>query len=141
MWDPTPQNQRLYRIRWLTLGTSPRRSPRPHRSIVHLVLAAGMVSFIGLLWSFFRQTLPDGGVAFGNERQDTSSPEAIVAQCEVFMRKNLLTGTAHGHDYSFNQPSSYKYSPSQWLWGKTSSAISRQAIVYKQTPFLRSTEY
>ena len=83
------------------------------------MLAAVMVSFTGLVWSLFRQNLPDGGVAFGDEKQDTASPEAIVAQCETFMRENLRTGTAYGHNYSFNQPSSFKYSPSQWLWGKT----------------------
>ena len=77
-----------------------------------------MASLTGLLWSMFRNTLPDGGVAFGDEEQDTSSLDAIVSQCEIFMRKNLLTGTAYGYNYSFNQPSSFKYSPSQWLWGK-----------------------
>jgi len=90
-----------------------------------LSLGITMVSFMGLLWSVFRDTLPDGGITFGDEEQDTSSPAAIVSQCEKFMRKNLLTGTAYGHTYSFNQPSSYKYSPSQWLWGETSSAFFR----------------
>ena len=78
-----------------------------------------MFSFTDFLWSFFRKALPDGGLAFGDEEQDTSSPAAIVTQCEVFMRKNHLTGTAYGYNYSYNQPSSYKYSPSQWLWGET----------------------
>jgi hypothetical protein len=82
-----------------------------------------MFSFIALLRSWFRDTLPDGGITFGDEEQNTSSPEAIVSQCEIFMRKNLLTGTAYGHNYSFNQPSSFKYSPSQWLWGKTSALL------------------
>ena len=73
----------------------------------------------------FRSTLPDGGRAFGDEEQDTSSPAAIVAQCETFMSKNLATGSAHGIEYSFNQPSSYKYSRSQWLWGETALRVYR----------------
>lgn len=81
-----------------------------------------MVSFTGLLWSLFRNTLPDGGVAFGDDEQDTSSVEAIISQCEIFMTKNHLNGTAYGHNYSFNQPSTFKYSPSQWLWGEIRSA-------------------
>jgi hypothetical protein len=84
-----------------------------------------MVFFTGLLWSLFRHTLPDGGITFGDEKQNTSSPAAIVSQCEVFMRKNLLTGSAYGYNYSFNQPSSFKYSPSQWLWGKLSAGQVR----------------
>jgi len=79
------------------------------------------MSITEYLWSLLRKTLPDGGVAFGDENQDLSTSAAIVTQCEAFMRKNLLTGEAHGHEYSFNQPSSFKYSPSQWLWGRHSS--------------------
>ena len=118
-WDQPPKNQRLIPIECLSLGTFPRRNPRLGRYVAFLVLSIAMVSFTALLWSLFRQTLPDGGVAFGDEEQDTSSPAAIVSQCEIFLRKNLLTGEAFGHKYSFNQPSSFKYSPSQWLWGKT----------------------
>ena len=51
-------------------------------------------------------------------QQNTSSPAAIMAQCESFLERNRLTGDAFGYEYSFNQPSSHKYSPSQWLWGK-----------------------
>ena len=65
-----------------------------------------------------RSTLPDGGIVYGNEPQNTSSLTAITSQCETFLNKNLLTGAAYGYDYSFNQPSQFKYSPSQWLWGK-----------------------
>ena len=78
-----------------------------------------IASMMGLFWSYIRDTLPDGGIVFGNETQDTSTPEAIVSQCKTFMTRNLLTGTAYGHNYSFNQPSAYKYSPSQWLWGES----------------------
>ena len=73
----------------------------------------------------FRPRLPDGARAFGDEEQDTSSPAAIVAHCEMFMKKNLVTGSAHGMEYSFNRPSSYKYSLSQWLWGETALRVSR----------------
>lgn len=96
-----------------------RFSPDPPIGL--LLLVAAMVSFTSLYWALVRDTLPDGGVVFGDEEQDTSSPQAIVAQCELFMQKNLLTGSAFGYNYSFNRPSSFKYSPSQWLWGKVSS--------------------
>ena len=78
---------------------------------------------MGYLWSTFHKTLPDGGVAYGSEKQDTSTVTAITIQCRNFLRKNLHIGTAYGYEYSFNQPSSYKYSPSQWLWGKTFSKV------------------
>lgn len=97
-----------------------------------------MFSFIDLLRSWFRDPLPDGGIAFGDEEQDTSSSEAIVSQCEIFMRKNLLTGTAHGHKYSFNQPSSFKYSPSQWLWGKTPPLLGLLSRIMLFTPPFQS---
>lgn len=72
------------------------------------------------LLSLYRKgSLPDGGRAYGDEEQDTSSLAAIVSQCEKFLRKNLVTGTAFGFEYSFDKPSSYKYSASQWLWGET----------------------
>ena len=122
-WDGPPKNHRLTGIKWL-LTRGPRHDRRPGRYFVFLffsVFSMATLSFAGLLWSFFRHTLPHGGISFGDEEQDTSSPAAIVSQCEIFMRKNLLTGTAYGYNYSFNQPSSYKYSPSQWLWGKSSS--------------------
>jgi hypothetical protein len=67
--------------------------------------------------SLFRKELPDGGRRYGDEEQDTSSLAAIVSQCETFQRKNLVTGSAFGFDYSFNRPSAYKYNASQWLWG------------------------
>ena len=70
--------------------------------------------------SLFRKALPDGGRRYGDEEQDTSSLAAIVSQCETFQRKNLVTGSAFGFDYSFNRPSSYKYDASQWLWGMVS---------------------
>jgi hypothetical protein len=127
-WDRPPENQRLNQIESLTLGTFPQRHPHRRRYAIFLMLSIAMVSFTGLLWSLFRDTLPDGGVTFGDEEQDTSSPAAIFSQCEVFMRKNLLTGTAYGYNYSFNQPSSFKYSPSQWLWGKTFSAFFRRLL-------------
>jgi hypothetical protein len=114
--DRPPKTPRLNRIEFLTLGAFSRPRRRRHALVVLLVFA--MVSFSSLYWAFLRDTLPDGGVVFGDEEQDTSSRAAIVAQCEIFMNKNLLTGTAFGYQYSFNQPSSFKYSPSQWLWGK-----------------------
>ena len=101
----------------------PRRIPFRRRGFTFLLLATAMVSFLSLLWSLFRHVLPDGGIIFGDEEQNTSSPAAIVSQCEIFMRENLRTGTAYGYNYSFNQPSSFKYSPSQWLWGEKSSAF------------------
>ena len=70
------------------------------------------------LISLFRDSLPDGGRRFGDEDQDTTSLAAIISQCERFQKKNLVTGTAFGFKYSFNRPSSYKYSASQWLWGR-----------------------
>jgi len=123
-WDQALQDRRLHPVKWLDLGAFRRRKYR--RYAIFFVLAIAMVSLTGLLWSMFRNTLPDGGVAFGDEEQDTSSIDAIVSQCEIFMRKNLLTGTAYGYNYSFNQPSSFKYSPSQWLWGKVISGVFRQ---------------
>lgn len=121
-WDRPAKTQRLSDIEFLTLGSFPHPRNRCRRCYaLFLLLAAAMVSFANLYWALVRDTLPDGGVVFGDEEQDTSSPEAIVSQCELFMQKNLLTGSAFGYDYSFNQPSSFKYSPSQWLWGKISS--------------------
>ena len=75
------------------------------------------------LISLFRQALPDGGRAFGDEEQETSTPAAIVLQCKTFLNKNLVAGAAFGYHYSFNKPSSYKYSASQWLWGETASGL------------------
>lgn len=51
--------------------------------------------------------------------QDTSTPEKIVDQAYKFLEQNLITGThkEYGFQYSFSMPSSYKYGPSQWLWG------------------------
>lgn len=119
-WD-RPRNKRpLNYIELLNLGNFPRPRVRCRRRYaLYLVVAIAMVSFGSIYWAFVRDTLPDGGVVFGNEEQDTSSPEAIVSQCQQFMSKNLLTGSTFGYNYSFNQPSSFKYSPSQWLWGKT----------------------
>ena len=133
-WDHALPNQRLLPIKSLNLGAFRRRKFLSHRYAIFLVLAIAMASLTGLLWSMFRNTLPDGGVAFGDEEQDTSSLEAIVSQCEIFMRKNLLTGTAYGYNYSFNQPSSFKYSPSQWLWGKILSGLFRQASCVVSSP-------
>ena len=78
-----------------------------------------VLGLMPLLTGKMRPRLSDGGVAFrdGKQQQHTSSPEAIVKQCEVFMKRNHLIGAAYGHNYSFNQPSGVKYSPSQWLWG------------------------
>lgn len=67
--------------------------------------------------SFFRKSLSDGGKRYGNEKQDTSSVAAIIAQSKTFQCKNLVTGAAFGLTFSFNRPSTYKYSASQWLWG------------------------
>jgi hypothetical protein len=122
-WDRPAKMQRLSDIKFLTLGSfpHPRNRCRRRYALFLLLLAAAMVSFASLYWTLVRDTLPDGGVVFGDEEQDTSSPAAIVSQCEQFMQKNLLTGSAFGYDYSFNQPSSFKYSPSQWLWGKIPS--------------------
>ena len=118
----------LDHIEFEHVGTFHQSNPHQHPSSTFCLLSNPMVSLTGLLWSFFRDTLPDGGIAFGDEEQETSSPAAIVSQCEIFMRKNLLTGTAYGHDYSFNRPSSFKYSPSQWLWGEKSSAFFRLVL-------------
>ena len=54
--------------------------------------------------------------------QDTSTPERIVTQAYDFLERNLITGNhkEYGFDYSFSMPSSYKYGPSQWLWGISS---------------------
>lgn len=51
--------------------------------------------------------------------QDTRTPEKIVAQAYAFLERNLITGRhdEYGYEYSFSMPSSYKYGPSQWLWG------------------------
>lgn len=51
--------------------------------------------------------------------QDTSTPERIATQAYGFLERNLLTGRhkEYGMQYSFSMPSSYKYGPSQWLWG------------------------
>jgi hypothetical protein len=59
-----------------------------------------------------------GGRVYGpGTEQDTSSPEKIVTQAYKFLDQNLVTGTLNGFRYSFSKPSSYKYGPSQWLWG------------------------
>ena len=51
--------------------------------------------------------------------QDTRTPDKIVAQAYEFLERNLITGRhdEYGYEYSFSMPSSYKYGPSQWLWG------------------------
>ena len=51
--------------------------------------------------------------------QDTSTPDKIVTQAYEFLERNLITGIhkEYGFQYSFSMPSSYKYGPSQWLWG------------------------
>lgn len=64
----------------------------------------------------FSKPLSDGGKRYGDEEQDTSSITAIVAQSKSFQQKNLVTGSAFGFNFSFNRPSTYKYSASQWLW-------------------------
>lgn len=55
----------------------------------------------------------------GDAGQATSTPDQIVQQAYKFLEKNLITGTnkEYGFEYSFSMPSSYKYGPSQWLWG------------------------
>lgn len=61
-----------------------------------------------------------GGLAYGPlNTQKTSTPDEIVAQAYQFLQANLLTGfnKKFGLNYSFCQPSAYKYGPSQWLWG------------------------
>ena len=62
-----------------------------------------------------------GGLVYGPglNVQDTSTPDKIVAQAYEFLERNLITGTQtdYGFQYSFSMPSSYKYGPSQWLWG------------------------
>jgi hypothetical protein len=57
--------------------------------------------------------------------QDTSTPERIVSQAYDFLERNLITGThtEYGFDYSFSMPSSYKYGPSQWLWGMSCDSM------------------
>lgn len=75
-----------------------------------------------------RRPLPDGGIAFGDSQQNTSSPEAVMQQCEVFLNRNLLTGHHAGYNYSFNRPSSYKYSDSQWLWDSAAHQIAWTAL-------------
>jgi hypothetical protein len=72
-----------------------------------------------------RNTNSAGGRIYGPKHaaQDTSSPERIVTQSYDFLERNLITGThqEYGFQYSFSMPSSYKYGPSQWLWGMTLS--------------------
>ena len=62
-----------------------------------------------------------GGRVYGPgvSGQDTSTPDKIVHQAYNFLERNLITGThkEYGFEYSFSMPSSYKYGPSQWLWG------------------------
>jgi hypothetical protein len=137
-WDQALQDRRLHPIKLLNLGAfRPGKSlSRRYAIFLVLALAIAMASLTGLVWSMFRNTLPDGGVAFGDEEQDTSSLDAIVSQCEIFMRENLLTGTAYGYNYSFNQPSSFKYSPSQWLWGKIFSGVFPQTSFSRQSPYM-----
>src|SRR5271170_2020099 len=55
--------------------------------------------------------------------QDTSTADKIVAQAYEFLERNLITGrhNEYGYEYSFSMPSSYKYGPSQWLWGIVST--------------------
>lgn len=72
----------------------------------------------------FSKPLSDGGKRYGDEEQDTSSITAIVAQSKSFQQKNLVTGSAFGFNFSFNRPSTYKYSASQWLWGRSGSLSS-----------------
>ena len=56
--------------------------------------------------------------------QDTSTADKIVAQAYEFLERNLITGrhNEYGYEYSFSMPSSYKYGPSQWLWGIVSNS-------------------
>lgn len=61
-----------------------------------------------------------GGIIFGSPNvQPTSTHDEIVTQAYKFLQSNLITGTTRDgkFKYSFCQPSSYKYGPSQWLWG------------------------
>jgi len=66
-----------------------------------------------------------GGRIYGPSKavQDTSTPDKIVGQAYSFLERNLVTGThkEYGYQYSFSMPSSYKYGPSQWLWGTSFS--------------------
>lgn len=52
-----------------------------------------------------------------------------MVQAYDFLERNLITGTnkEYGYEYSFSRPSSYKYGPSQWLWG-AAYAISSLTI-------------
>ena len=62
-----------------------------------------------------------GGIVFGSltdQKTPFTSNDQIVTQVYTFLKNNLKTGTtSDGIEYSFNQPSSYKYGTSQWLWG------------------------
>ena len=88
-------------------------------------LSDGMVpsSPAEVLFGYMRQLIDVvvGGRVYGprQSEQNTSTPDEIVTQAYIFLGKNLLTGThkEYGFRYSFSMPSSYKYGPSQWLWG------------------------
>jgi len=61
-----------------------------------------------------------GGLYYGPLNvQDTGTPEKIVVQVYTFLQHDLVTGFNRElkANYSFCQPSQYKYGPSQWLWG------------------------
>ena len=74
-----------------------------------------------------------GGLVYGPDtnEQDTSTPDKIVHQAYQFLQQNLVTGTHKptGFHYSFSKPSSYKYSPSQWLWGAYGCLLSYTHIL------------
>ena len=82
------------------------------------------LSFETLLYADKANWICIGGRIYGpaNAVQDTSTPEKIVGQAYSFLERNLITGThkEYGYSYSFSKPSSYKYGPSQWLWGTPS---------------------
>lgn len=70
--------------------------------------------------------------------QDTSTPERIVSQAYDFLERNLITGThkEYGFEYSFSMPSSYKYGPSQWLWGASTSATVADCRLWGSSNFV-----
>jgi hypothetical protein len=82
-----------------------------------------MVRLTSLFESIINSVL--GGRVYGHglNVQDTSTPDKIVSQAYEFLQQNLITGThrEYGFQYSFSMPSSYKYGPSQWLWGTSFS--------------------
>ncbi|MCJ1339548.1 hypothetical protein MMC09_004838 [Bachmanniomyces sp. S44760] len=87
-----------------------------------------VASVVGKVLSIFSTSLPDGGKAFGTGHQNTSNPAAIATQADAFLTNTLLTGEEYGFHYSFNQPSAYKYSPSQWLWDSGAAQIAWTAL-------------